>query len=72
MQTEKKINPVGGESTMVSEYIIVLICGIIVLLVAIMNYREAVTISNVTYLMFVSAILILAAAALMYRQEKRA
>jgi hypothetical protein len=56
---------------MVSRYLMVLICGIIALVAAVMNYYEAGIISNGTYLMFISAILIFGVAALMYRQEKR-
>ena len=48
---------------------LVLICGILSLVAAIMNYRETVTASWGTYLMFVSAILIFIVAGLLYRQE---
>ena len=48
----------------------VLICAIIALFAAFMNYRESVTVSLGTYLMFISAILIFVVAGMLYKQEK--
>jgi len=48
---------------------LILVCGIIVLLAACMNYRETATLSLGTDLMVLSAVLIFVAASVLYRQE---
>nr|WP_320161567.1 hypothetical protein [uncultured Methanoregula sp.] len=61
----------GGESIVSSRFALVLICAIIVLFAAVMNYREAVSASWTNYLMFIGAIGIFIAAGMMYKSEKQ-
>jgi hypothetical protein len=50
-----------------SRFYLVLTCGIIAFFAAYMNYRETAVASWSTYLMFISAILILIVAGTMYK-----
>ena len=59
----------GGVIILSTRVGIILVCGIIVLLAACMNYRETATMSFGTDLMVLSAVLIFVAASVLYRQE---
>jgi hypothetical protein len=54
-----------------SRFALVLVCGIIVLFAAVMNYQQAVSASWTNYLMFIGAAGIFIAAFLIYRSEKK-
>jgi amino acid transporter len=60
----------GGESIVSSRFYLVLICAVVVLFAAFMNYREAVSASWTNYLMFIGAIGMFVCAGLLYRSEK--
>jgi hypothetical protein len=59
----------GGVTILSTRVGLILVCGIIVLLAACMNYRETATMSFGTDLMVLSAVLIFVAASVLYRQE---
>lgn len=56
---------------MSSRFVFVLVCGIISLIAAIMNYRESINATFYDYWMFIAAILILACAAMLYKPQKQ-
>ena len=51
--------------------IIVVLCGILSLFVAVMNFLESVAMTFFDYWMFIAAILIFVCAGLMYQQENK-
>jgi len=60
-----------GSDTIISTRIgVILICGIVVLLAACMNYRESAGLSLGADLMLLAAVLIFSAAGVLYRQEQ--
>ncbi len=59
----------GGVTILSTRVGLILVCGIIVLLTACMNYRETATMSFTADLMVLSAVLIFVAASVLYRQE---
>jgi hypothetical protein len=73
----RRIKAVLEENTLKGSDIIIstrtgaiLICGIVVLLAAYMNYRETAGLAFETCLMLLAAVLIFAAAGVLYRQEQ--
>jgi nitrate reductase gamma subunit len=65
-------NTLKGSDTIISTRIsAILICGIIVLLAACMNYRETAGLSFEAALMLLSSVLIFAAAGVLYRNEQQ-
>jgi len=65
-------NTLKGSETIISTRIsAILICGIIVLLAAYMNYRETAGLSFEAALMLLAAVLIFAAAGMLHRRERR-
>ncbi len=60
-----------GSDTIISTRIgAILVCGIIVLLAACMNYRETAGLSLGADMMLLAAVLIFSAAGVMYRQDQ--
>jgi hypothetical protein len=60
----------GSDSIITTRIGAILVCGIIVLLAACMNYRETAGLSFAADLMLLSAVLIFSAAGVLYRQEQ--
>jgi hypothetical protein len=72
IKADPKENTLKGSETIISTRTgVILICGIIVLLAACMNYRETASLSFEAELMLLSAVLIFAAAGMLHRQEQR-
>lgn len=69
-QLGNEISFSGGESIVSSRFYLVLICAVVVLFAAFMNYREAASASWTNYLMFIGAIGMFVCAGLLYRSEK--
>jgi hypothetical protein len=64
------MNTLTGDTILSTRVGLILVCGIIVLLAACMNYREAAGLSLGADLMLLAAVLIFSAAGMVYRQEQ--
>jgi uncharacterized membrane protein SirB2 len=67
-ENERSFN--GGENIVTSRFYPVLICAVVVIFAAFMNYRQAVSASWTNYLMFIGAIGMFVCAGLLYKSEK--